>query len=128
MNSLFKIGITGHQLLPPKHLEDITESIGEFYNEVHKKHKDIVVLSSLAEGADMLCASIALEMGFQLVAPLPFDELEYSKNYYGDDIYEFDWLCKAAEEVFTVIPFEEVPDDPQRGFYYRQAGIYVAKN
>ena len=111
-------------------MPSITQSIKDFFTETQKAHRDseITVLSSLAEGADMLCAKLALDMGFRLVVPLPICASEYRKDFMGTAAHEFDCLMSMADEVFTVTQYELVPDHPTRGFYYRQAGIHVVKH
>jgi len=125
----FTIGITGHRKLPDEQLPTITQSIKDFFVKTQKEHGDsnITVLSSLAEGADILCAKMALDMGFRLVVPLPMNVSEYRKDFSGNVAAELDCLLSMADETFTVTPEETGPDHPTRGFYYRQAGIYVVK-
>jgi len=126
----FVIGVTGHRVLPDKQISDIAQSIKDFFAETQNAYRpsNITVLSPLAEGADMLCAKLALDMGFRLVVPLPMNASEYRKDFSGNASAEFDCLLSMADEVFTVVTEEPVPSHPSRGFYYRQAGIYVAKN
>ncbi|HCC35686.1 MAG TPA: hypothetical protein DEQ02_08675 [Ruminococcaceae bacterium] len=124
----FHIGITGHRRLPEEKIPVITWSVKDFYADIKKLNESkITVLSSLAEGADMLCAKLALDMGFRLAVPLPMNVAEYRKDFSAYVAGEFDHLLSMADEVFVVTPEEPVPYNPSRGFYYRQAGIYVAK-
>jgi hypothetical protein len=124
------IGITGRRRLPPGRLPLLTKEIQLFYETQKERYgaEHITVLSPLAEGADMLCAGLAAERGLRLVVPLPLGEAEYRKDFSEAAAAEFDRLISVADEVFTVTPHEAVPAHPQRGFYYRQAGIYVARN
>ena len=126
--SVFTIGVTGHRDLPDDIIPYITRSIKGFFADLCAEHTDMVLLSSLAEGADALCAKLALESGIKLVAPLPMSAEEYRKDFSGNAAREFDCLLSKASESFRVNTQEPVPDDPRRGFYYRQAGIYVASN
>jgi hypothetical protein len=124
------IGITGHRHLPLDRLPALTAEIQAFYEVEKAEHgtENITVLSPLAEGADTLCAKLAVDMGLRLAAPLPMSKSEYREDFSGNALAEFDFLLSMADEVFTVTPEEPVLAHPQRGFYYRQAGIYVAKN
>jgi hypothetical protein len=123
------IGITGHQNIQSEHYPDIERLVRVFYAEIKKQHSfaQVTVLSSLAKGADMLCAQIALDMGFRLVVPLPMDVEEYRKDFSGKTDEEFASLLSRADEVFVVSPEKSVPQNPVRGFFYRQAGIYITK-
>ncbi|MDR0863422.1 MAG: hypothetical protein LBO74_00640 [Candidatus Symbiothrix sp.] len=124
------IGITGHRHLPPESLPSIQQELKSFYEKIKHQHPstEITVLSSLAEGADMLCAKMALEMGFRLIVPLPMDAQEYRKDFSKEVAAAFDRLLTKAAQVFVVVPEEPKPEHCERGFYYRQAGIYVARH
>ena len=125
----YTIGVTGHRRLPPEHVSALTSEIQAFYQAEIARHgaENITVLSSLAEGADTLCARLALDAGLRLVVPLPMDALEYRKDFSESAAAEFDGLLSQASEVFTAPPEEPIPPNPPRGFSYRQAGMYVAK-
>ena len=124
----FIIGVTGHRVLPGDNIPEIKRSVNEFYREIKtaNRERSITVLSPLAEGADILCARIALDHGMRLVAPLPMPVQEYLKGFF--DSGDFYRLSSTADEVFVVEPEESVPAHPETGFYYRQAGLYVAKS
>lgn len=122
----FIIGVTGHRKLPKERLPGIEQSVKSYYADMKASHKSVTVVSSLAEGADTLCAKLALEFGFRLIVSLPMSADEYQKDF--RDTTDFDALLSKADEVFTVEPQEAVSDTPSRGFYYRQAGIYVTKH
>ena len=128
--SEFKIGVTGHRRLPADKLESVRDSVRDFYISVRERHPDaqITVLSSLAEGADSICAELALDMGFKLVAPLPMSATEYRRDFAGSAAAQFDCLLSLADEVYVAPAEETPPGQPGRGFFYRQAGIYVARH
>jgi hypothetical protein len=129
-NPPYTIGITGHRHLPPESLPSIQQELNSFYEKIKHQHPsaEITVLSSLAEGADMLCAKTALELGFRLVVPLPMDAQEYRKDFSEEVAAAFDSLLAKADQVFVVTPEEPKPEPCGRGFYYRQTGIYVARH
>ena len=126
----FKIGITGHKSLDPLYVPSVIEEIKLFFTELQMLHKSksILVLSSLAEGADILCAKTALDIGLKLVVPLPMNISEYRKDFSDTSAFEFNYFISSAHEIFVVSPKEPLPKNPSRGFYYRQAGIYIANN
>lgn len=123
------IGVTGHRYLPPDLVPGLEAGIRAFYEVAKQQHgvKGITVLSSLAEGADQICAKLALDVGLRLVVPLPLPALEYRKDFTGTAAAEFDCLLSLADDVFVVDAQEPLPGNLQRGFYYRQAGIYLAR-
>jgi hypothetical protein len=124
------IGITGHRRLPAEWLPTLTADIQAFFKAEKEQHvtQPITVLSPLAEGADSLCAKLALDAGLRLVVPLPMSVPEYRRDFSQQAAAEFDRLLALASEAFVVSPQEPIPPQPQRGFFYRQAGIFVAKN
>jgi hypothetical protein len=121
------LAVAGHRKLPEARLPAIAQSIKAFLAEAKAAHGAVTVLSSCAEGADTLCAFLALELGLRLIVPLPMSAEEYRKDFPSHAAAEFDHLLSRADQVFTAPPEEPVPDDPPRGFFYRQAGIYAAK-
>jgi hypothetical protein len=127
-HKVFTIGVTGHRKLPEGKIPAITQEVKDFYSAMQREHGgQITVLSPLAEGADMLCAKLALDMGLRLIVPLPMSASEYRKDF-KVAAAEFDCLLSMADKVFTVTPIEDIPAHTSRGFYYRQAGIYVVKH
>src|ERR1041384_2250726 len=58
----------------------------------------VVILSALAEGADSLVASVALEHGAVLIAPLPMEEAEYREDFKPPTR-----IRANAEEVFDAL-------------------------
>jgi hypothetical protein len=93
-----RIGVTGHR---PNRLTQadaalLRTKIGEVLEIVCHTAHDILaasgsafapgppilrVISSLAEGADRIVAQEALDRGFELQCPLPFDRDEYEKDF-----------------------------------------------
>ncbi|MDR1706287.1 MAG: hypothetical protein LBS19_16630 [Clostridiales bacterium] len=125
---MFTVGVTGHRRLLAEQLPVITQEAKTFLIETKAAHGEARVLSPCAEGADMLCAGLALELGLRLAVPLPMDSAEYRKDFPASAAAEFDRLLALADEAFRVLPQEPVPPGlVPRGFYYRQAGIYVAR-
>lgn len=124
------IGIAGHRHLPSGRIPALTTKIQSFYQkEITRCGTDsISVLSSLAAGADTLCARLALDAGLRLIVPLPMNALEYRKDFSETAAAEFDCLLSLADQVFVASPEESLSKNPQRGFYYRQAGIYIVKS
>lgn len=126
----YVIGVTGHRHLPRERVQMLAAEIGACYLEKISMYgaESITVLSSLAEGADTLCAKLALDAYLRLSVPLPMNTLEYRTDFADSAASEFDCLLSLADHVFVVPPEEAEPKNPLRGFYYRQAGIYVVKN
>ena len=124
------IGVTGHRKLPKDKILTVSQEVTDFFIKKINLHakSNITVLSSLAEGVDMLCAKLAIDMGLRLIVPLPINKLEYLKDFSEETTADFNFISSKADDIFIVTPEEIIPDSLSRGFYYRQAGIYVAKH
>lgn len=122
------IGITGHRDLIAAEMDGIRDIVRSQLQEIQLRypHSSIFMLNSLAEGADMLCAEVGLELGFPLICVLPMDQTEYEKDFSPKGLAQFRNLLAKAESVF-VSPNTE-PEMPGRDFRYRQAGLYIAQH
>ena len=122
------IGVSGHRAIRPEDWSALTAGVKRELEQLQKRypHSPLVMLNSLAEGADQLCAQAALELGIPFIAALPLDAAEYEKDFAGDALERFRALKERAEQVFVAPATEAVPPKPDRDFFYRQAGIYVS--
>lgn len=123
------IGVTGHRDLHPEQIPQIKEIARNqlLYLAAQYNHSPLVMLNSLAEGADQLCAEIALDLGIPLIAPIPLTMEDYATDFSSHARADFLDQCSKAAELFVVSPIEETKTI-NRHFSYRQAGIYIAKN
>ncbi len=122
------IGVTGHRDIVEEDLRRAKEAVRGQIRELSAAFPNtpVVMLSSLAKGADQICAQVATEEGIELIAVLPMPLEEYEKDFEGKDLSELKRLAGLAGSVF-VTPFEE-PERDGRDFLYRQAGICVARH
>src|SRR5262249_60633187 len=69
----FVIALGGHRDLRPEDVAALEARVREVLGELGRRLPDapLLLLSSLAEGADRLRARVALPMGLDLLAPLP---------------------------------------------------------
>jgi hypothetical protein len=112
------VGAIGHRDLREPDLPLLTERFRAFLRRLRTlvPHTPIVLLTGLAEGADSLCAEVALSEGLALVACLPFPVERYRTDFSGPALERFERLAAAALEVRVVRG-----DDG-----YLDAGRYVA--
>jgi hypothetical protein len=138
------IGVTGHRDLRNEDIEELKRRVGEVFDDIAKDYltahspTPIIVLSSLAEGADQLVASVALERGAILIAPLPMPLEEYRKDFqFGltpNALSEFNRLlahAAAAPEMPLLdgVTIEAVRADARRrAMQYREAGLYIVRH
>lgn len=124
----FLIGITGHRDL----VESDVPALRVLIDEQFKAIKDscagvpIAVMTCLAEGADQLCAEIALANDIPVISVLPLEKDRLEKDFEGDALNQFNDLHDKSEKVFVTLDMEgENKED--RDYWYRQAGIYIAE-
>ena len=91
------------------------------------------VMSPLAEGADLLVAEVAVDLGVDLVVPLPMPKDLYLQDFTTADSRErFEALCGRAKEVFelppVVGPAREKGQEagPDRDQQYAQLGVFLS--
>jgi hypothetical protein len=99
----------------------------------HGEETPIIVLSSLAEGADRVIARVALAQGATLIAPLPLPAEQYRHDFAPDSVAEFERL-KDRAIVVPVMPFvrdnspDNVGEKSRRAEQYREAGLFVVRH
>lgn len=122
------VGVTGHIALRSFDLPALRASVLSELTRLRADypHSELVLLTSLAAGGDLLCADAARELGIPILAALPTDPADYRRDFGEQDALRFDAHCAGAERLFVVSPIERVPELPERSFYFRQASIYVA--
>lgn len=122
------VGVTGHRQYDKSYEGNICASVKRTLTEIKRNYPDTPVrmLTSLSEGADLLCARMAVEMNIELLVVLPMEQNEYRKDFSPSAAEEFDRYCRLAASLFVAPCTEEPPQNPDRSFFYRQAGIYVA--
>ena len=125
------LGATGHRHLRAEDetsLKDVVRKVLVKYSECYPS-TDIVLLSSLAEGADRLVAREALNLGMALVVPMPLDQQTYEKDFAGPaSIEEFRELLARAKEVFVVPSPPGVTERETRDHAYAACSAYIARH
>jgi hypothetical protein len=117
-----RVGVTGHRV-PPKLPESAMAPTRLAVDRLLMAIGAIdggerVVVSSLAEGADRIVAAAGLAAGWRLEAVLPFDRVEYARDFSTPaSIAEFDGLLQRAALVLE-LPGEASDRPPA----YRAAG------
>ena len=122
------VGVTGHRNIRSEDRDALYGAVVRTLAELRSRcpHSELLMLNSLAEGADQLCAEAAASLSIPLIAALPMEQAEYEQDFSGEALDRFRALCGAAKECFVVPATEHIPEFPDRDFAYRQAGICVA--
>ncbi len=124
------VGVTGHRDLRPEDSGILTAAVQKELEALRSAcpHSRIVLMSSLASGADQLCAKAAKALSIPLIAVLPMALSEYEKDFSGQELETLRDLSFSAAECFTAPETEALPSAADRDFSYRQAGIYIASH
>jgi hypothetical protein len=111
---VLSVGITGHRIeaLPNEAVETIVERIGatlahlkagalDLYARERSLFSDdpprLLFVSPLADGSDQIATGIALDLGFEVQAILPFDRQTYRATLHNSGLKRFDELiCRAT--------------------------------
>ena len=123
------VGVTGHRAIREQDCPAIREAVRTELEKLRTlcPNSPLVMLSSLAEGADLLCADAAEELKISLIAVLPREREDYEKDFSEEGRARFAHHCACAEQVFVAPQTEAPPENGEdRTFQFRQAGIYVA--
>ncbi len=87
MNKLQSIpiifGITGHRDLRQEDIPKLRETLKNLFVEYKNRYPntELVLISALAEGADMLVAGVAKELGMTLHVLIPYEEKDYLNSF-----------------------------------------------
>src|SRR5690242_8087864 len=99
------VGVTGHRDILDIALPELEKIVRGIFTdlEIHYRDTPIILLSSLAEGADRLVARVALESGTRLWVPLPMPRLIYERDFRTDaSRAEFDALISRADHCLVI--------------------------
>ena len=123
------VGVTGHRRLRQQDLPALREAVRSLLLSLQERcpHSPVVLLCSLAEGADLLCADAAEELGIPLCAVLPLPREEFEKDFSPEGKRCLDRHCARAEQLFQAPRTEpRTAALSDRDDAFRQAGIYVS--
>jgi hypothetical protein len=128
------IAVTGHRDLVADEVGVIEERVRSLLADLGRRYPErrLRVLSALAEGADRLVARIAIDLGIEVVAPLPMPKEMYLDDFDTQESRdEFESLLAAAMNIFE-LPFarsnaaEQVAiQGPERNLQYAQLGVFL---
>jgi hypothetical protein len=130
------IGLAGQRDVREESKEEIRQRIREIFQELGTQypHTDLVLFSSLGEGAPRLAAQVAKESGVRLIVPLPMEPAEYEKDFRDEaSRREFRTLLENQPPAFVVPaqPYDSgAPGDPaelkERG--YAETAACIARH
>ena len=101
------VGITGHRDLCDEDVGPLEDQVRSLLQETQRcyPHTPLLLLSSLAEGAERLAARVGLAMGLRLMVPLPMRRDVYQAGFSSPSSrQEFQDLLCRAERWFELLP------------------------
>lgn len=124
------VGVTGHRKLRANDIPALRNAVKQELQNIQVlcPNSRLVLMSCMAEGADMLCADVATEMEIPLYAALPMEAEVYSKDFPTEEKIRFQNHCKRAERVFVTPATEPEPAVLNRNYLFRQADIYIVNH
>lgn len=117
---MIKVGVTGRRDLSGFNMTELINKVRMELENLKRSHSRFIMLNSIAVGADQLCAQIGLELGYELICPLPFTE--YRGDFSGKELELYNSLIGKANDYFIV------SNSSNRDAAYLAAGKYIAEN
>jgi hypothetical protein len=116
------IAVTGHRDPHPHDNGILTKAIDSIFSELQERYPatPLLLLTSLAEGADQLAAEAARRRSIPYRVPIPMPLEVYRRDFTSvEDLVRFDELLQEADGPPYAMPFFESNDaanisDPQR--------------
>ena len=129
------VGVTGHRDIRPEDLPELERTVRAVFDDIQRLDpgRPLVLLTPLAEGADILAARVAIERGTRLIVPLPFPRGEYEQTFSDQGLAEFRRLVDGGAVINRVdmpaISSHETLLTPEsrRDLQYALVGAYVAR-
>ena len=87
------VGVSGHRALRPQDRETLLEAVKRELTNLQAQvpHSPLLLLTSLAEGADLLCADAARELGVPVAVALPMEAEAYTAAFSPEDSLLIAW-------------------------------------
>lgn len=131
------IGVVGHRDLRVEDVPKLEQLVGQIIETFQKDlpNTHLILLSALAEGADLVVARVALDRGVRLIAPLPMRRDLYRMDFSSNEsATAFDELLLRATNWFELPSLrgaseaEISKNGEARDRQYEQAGAYIVRH
>jgi hypothetical protein len=128
------IGVTGHRDLRSDEIPALQKAVREFFLQLRNDYPglELQLITPLAEGSDCLVTDVALELGIELIVPLPMPQAEYEKDFSSPAEIEKFRRSLAKARVIHLRTLPEVGERPvtaeDRARQYAQLGIFISNH
>jgi hypothetical protein len=141
-NSPFVVAVTGHRDPAPESAAHLGSAVGAFLHQLrtHLPHTQLRIMVGMAQGADLLVAQSAVELGIPVDAVLPMPLAEYAADFTPVAFEQLQRLLRQSGVSVVELPMPRPaggapgPDPLQRDEAYarltqhliRSAGLMLA--
>lgn len=123
MKAPITVSVTGHHDYNTEYTDSVKENINKLFSELKKnENTDIVLITALDEGVDMLAADMALENGIWVAPIFPKPFLEYIHDRPDRNLDALDKILDNERCFEPVTPFDGKTDDSA---LYRYLSAYL---
>jgi hypothetical protein len=128
------IGVTGHRDLLEEEIPELKKVVREFFLKLKKDFSDLdlQLITPLAEGSDRLVSDVALELGIDLIVPLPMPQAEYEQDFSSVAAVEAFRTSMAKARIIHLRTLPETSGgtvtEEDRVRQYAQLGIFVSNH
>ncbi len=128
------IGVTGHRDLLAEEVPALEKTVRDFFLQLKRDFPDLdlQLITPLAEGSDRLVADVALELGIELIVPLPMPQADYEKDFSSATAIETFRNSLKKARVIHLRTLPEASGHPvtaqDRDRQYAQLGIFISNH
>jgi len=128
------IGVTGHRDLVATEVPELKNIVRDFFLRLQNDFPDLdlQLITPLAEGSDRLVTDVALELGIELIVPLPMARSEYEKDFSSPGAVE---IFRSTLEKAKVINLNDGPGSAgapestsDREHLYARLGVFISNH
>ena len=121
------VGLIGHRKLPPQELDGLIAEFDDFLAGLLDsfKHTPILLLTSLAEGADRIALRSRFRDSLTICAALPFEIADYRSDFQGEaSLKNFEDSLSRVDQCIEA--FSSDSKSSQRDLDYRRCANWIS--
>ena len=128
------IGVTGHRDLLADEVPALKKKVRDFFLQLKSDFPDLEpqLITPLAEGSDRLVADVALELGYELIVPLPMSQDDYEMDFSSPEAVDAfrESLKKARVIHLRTLQVDPgiSPNQEERKRQYAQMGTFISNH
>ena len=128
------IGITGHRDLLADEIPALKKKVRDFFVALKSNFPDLdlQLITPLAEGSDRLVADVALDLGMDLIVPLPMPQAEYERDFSSEAAVEAFRESQNKARVIHLRTLQNASGNSlspeERTRQYAQMGVFISNH